>query len=305
MRQQIVEIDGHKLAALCALEGRSGTPVVFLHGITVCVDFWPLVLPEAVREGFPWVSLSLPGHYPSQLPPGFQAADVTEELFARLHSRAIAELVGTQPVHLVGWSTGGFSALNLAARCPNQVRSVLSISGFAKGHWKGIIGRMQRLLSLGALGRFAFNTAWTALGRHRWLLDFSLGQAACNRKAFRASPLTKPVLDVWQRALQGHDLGGLQFLFQRLADLDLRNDLPRITAPTLIAGGAEDPFIPVAHTRYLSEHIAGARLHVLLECGHMFFAERTEEYQRLLVDWLAANETRAPPTSVAAASVAC
>jgi pimeloyl-ACP methyl ester carboxylesterase len=287
MQQHLLEIDGHQIAACSANADCPGTPIVFLHGITASIDFWGHSLPAAVRDERHWISLSLPGHFPSRLPADFTAADVTTEMFANVHISALRKLVGDRPVTLVGWSTGGFSALNLAARYPQNVRSLMSISGFAKGCWWGVIGRMQRLVALGWLGRGIFHTVWTQLGRHRWLFDLSIGQAAANRRAFRQSPVTRPTLDGWQEAVRNHDLDGLATLFERLADLDLRPLLPAISVPTLIVGGDRDPYIPVDHTRYLADSIAGAELQILPNVGHMFFAECTAEYHRLLLDWLA------------------
>jgi pimeloyl-ACP methyl ester carboxylesterase len=294
MQQHLLDIAGHQIAAFSANADRPGTPIVFLHGITASIDFWGHSLPSAVRDERHWISLSLPGHYPSRFPPSFTAADVTTEMFADVHIGAIRQLVGDRPVALVGWSTGGFSALNLAARYPQSVRSVMSISGFAKGNWWGVIGRMQRLVALGKLGRSIFRTIWTQLGRNRWVFDLSIGQAAANRRAFWDSPVTRPTLEGWRNAVSHHDLSGLATLFERLADLDLRPLLPSITAPTLIVGGDRDPYIPLIHTRYLAETIAGAELHILKETGHMFFAECIDEYHRLLTDWLARTTEGGP-----------
>src|SRR6187401_801162 len=112
MRQHLLDIAGHKIAACSANEHLSGTPVVFLHGITASIDCWLHSLPIEVREGRHWISLSLPGHFPSSFPKNFRPEDVTTEMFAAVHNGAIKELVGDRPVALVGWSTGGFAALN-------------------------------------------------------------------------------------------------------------------------------------------------------------------------------------------------
>jgi pimeloyl-ACP methyl ester carboxylesterase len=300
IRQHLLECAGHHVAACSANEGRPGTPVVFVHGITASIDFWIHSLPAEVRDERHWISLSLPGHYPSRFPADFSAADVTTEMFADVHLEAIRHLVGDRPVALVGWSTGGFSALNLAARQPAHVRSVLSLCGFAKGCWWGVIGRMQRLVALGGIGRAVFRSIWTQLGRHRWLFRQAIGQAAANRRAFWSSPVTDPTLEGWQLAVSRHDLAGLATLFERLADLDLRELLPAICAPTLIVGGDRDPYIPVDHTKFLADSIPGAELQILHNTGHMFFAESTAEYQRLLVNWLSRTTERATGAATAA-----
>ena len=44
-----------------------------------------------------------------------------------------------------------------------------------------------------------------------------------------------------------------------VTESDVRDSLPRVTAPTLILHREKSTFIPVGHGRYLAEHIAGSR----------------------------------------------
>ena len=46
---------------------------------------------------------------------------------------------------------------------------------------------------------------------------------------------------------------------QALVDADVRDKLPHITAPTLVMHRRDTAFVPVAHGRYLAEHITDAR----------------------------------------------
>jgi pimeloyl-ACP methyl ester carboxylesterase len=98
--------------------------------------------------------------------------------------------------------------------------------------------------------------------------------------------VARPTLDAWRAALGRHDLRELADLFRRIADFDITGRLGRITAPTLIVTGDRDPYIRRRSADRLAETIPGARLTVLEHTGHMFFAENTGAYQRLLIDWL-------------------
>jgi pimeloyl-ACP methyl ester carboxylesterase len=124
------------------------------------------------------------------------------------------------------------------------------------------------------------------LGTQRWFYDRMTLLAAANRRACRSSPVWPASADALFNVMSRHDPVQLGDVMGRLADFDIRDDLPRITAPTLIVGGDRDPIIPLAHTREITERIPHAELVVLPNCGHMFFAEATETYQRLLVDWM-------------------
>jgi len=72
-----------------------------------------------------------------------------------------------------------------------------------------------------------------------------------------------------------------------LHDPKLPGHLRRITCPTLVLWGRNDKLIPLAHGQYYAEHIPGARLEVLEECGHMAPFEKCEEFVAAATRFLA------------------
>ena len=62
--------------------------------------------------------------------------------------------------------------------------------------------------------------------------------------------------------------------------------LPNISAPTLILVGAEDAITPVADSEKMHQAIAGSRLVVVENAGHVSNLERTEKFNQALVDFL-------------------
>ena len=64
--------------------------------------------------------------------------------------------------------------------------------------------------------------------------------------------------------------------------------LGTITAPTLIVWGKHDRIIPVAHAQIAAAKIPGARLEIFDHCGHMPMLEHPEEFNKLVLDFLAA-----------------
>ncbi|HET6980006.1 MAG TPA: alpha/beta fold hydrolase [Pyrinomonadaceae bacterium] len=62
--------------------------------------------------------------------------------------------------------------------------------------------------------------------------------------------------------------------------------LSKITVPTLILVGAEDAITPVADSEKMSEMIAGSRLVVLENAGHVSNLERTEKFNEAVLDFL-------------------
>lgn len=83
------------------------------------------------------------------------------------------------------------------------------------------------------------------------------------------------------------DPGGYVACAQAIADMDLRPDLPRIAASTLVIAGAEDPSTPPSeHADPIAEAIPGARLELLSPAAHVLNVEQAERVTGLILDHL-------------------
>lgn len=284
---QLLEIRGHKIAMRGYNLECPGTPTVFIHGILVSNSFWEPVLPDSVRHHRPYYVLSLPGHYPSQFPKTYSSADITAELFAELHGEAIRRAVGDRPVRLVGWSTGGFSVLNLAARQPELAERVLSIAGFSRGAWLGGVLLLHSASRLGWRARFLFRTLMPWVMRSRRLYRMFFRHGAADGRAFAQFPGVDELLETLRRDARRHDPRAMTALFERIPDFNIIPLLGEMTVPTWIAGGTDDPFIPISETRFLAEQIPDAKLIEFPGAGHMFFAERPRLWHETLEAFLA------------------
>ena len=75
---------------------------------------------------------------------------------------------------------------------------------------------------------------------------------------------------------------------EAIAVMDLREGLARISAPTLVLAGAQDPATPPERGRALAGAIPGARLEVLDPGAHLLSVERADEVTRLICDHMEA-----------------
>jgi pimeloyl-ACP methyl ester carboxylesterase len=66
---------------------------------------------------------------------------------------------------------------------------------------------------------------------------------------------------------------------------DTFDRLSQITHETLVLTGTEDTLIDPGNSRLLSEHIPGARLIEFEETGHLFFTEKAELVNGVLIDF--------------------
>jgi pimeloyl-ACP methyl ester carboxylesterase len=196
----------------------------------------------------------------------------------------VLESLGIRRAHVVGASMGGMIAQVLAARRPERVAtltSIMSSSGNPSPRVALGSGRALRVL-LRRPGRLDSVVSITDHLMHVFGVIGSRG--------FRAEPhvLRRHLLKVAQR---GYDRGGAERqLLAILASGDRRALLGRITAPTLVIHGADDPLVPVAAGIDTALHIRGAQLKIIPGMGHDF----APALQPMIADSIAALIRRSP-----------
>jgi pimeloyl-ACP methyl ester carboxylesterase len=158
--------------------------------------------------------------------------------------------VGLERAHLVGHSMGGYICLRLAARQPGVVRRLVLVAPAGVPTGRSMVGHLGPLL--GAV-RYAKPSFLPVLVRD----------------AVRMGPST-----LWRAA---RDL---------LAE-DVREDLRRVEAPTLLVWGRLDPLVPTAVGNLLREEIPDSRLVVLAGAAHVPMFDCPEEFDAALLAFLA------------------
>lgn len=264
-----VPCGGHEVVADVHVRDDAQPPVLFLHGI--------LTSTAVVRDlfddpaGASWVSVSLPGHQPGRLACGTPAAALDAEFFAEFVDAALAAVLGRRRVVAVGWSTGGFAALNLAIRRPERVAAVASLAGFASGtRVVGSVAWLTWLASAAPSAALVRGGLWAG-GRMPWLHDLILATAAGDCTAGRTIDAgTRGRL--W-REFAGHDPASLASVLASLRGLDVADRLGEIAVPAWIVAGARDPLVPLVEARRIAAAIPRSRLTVYEGAGHLFFHE--------------------------------
>ena len=284
---QTLYIAGHKLAVLPLNPEAAGETIILLHGFAHSIGGW--ISDTTFQALGRCYALSLPGHYPAAFPPGFTRHQLTAELIAELLAKAIAQIAGDQPVTLVGFSTGGYAALALAALYPAQIKRVICIAGFAQGLWCGPIGAWQRLARGSSLQR---TRLWAVL----WLLRrFPLKlfvrlpiwqQSAGHSPNISANPLFKGYAAGLHRYVRGLDPTVLIQYCQAMAESDITALLPAIRLPVLVIFGSRDPIVPPRQGRLIADSVRNATLAELVGAGHLVMLERPDEYTQIIQSWM-------------------
>ncbi|SHL09874.1 alpha/beta fold hydrolase [Rhodothermus profundi] len=262
---------------------RSGPPVILLHGWGLSPWAWGALMPPAMRRQRRWYALSLPGHLPDEAV-AMPASLTTEQLAAAL-AQALEDLVGDEPVHLVGHSLGGFWGVCLAAYRPERLARLVLVAGSAQGSWAGALSRIQRL-SRRRGGRLLFRIGYRWLtarpGRFRRLLVRLSG-----RPEAWAQEAGQVFFDSVYPDAKRYRPEVLLQLACEVARLDLTDHLSTMSLPVLLIAGARDPVVPLAQVHKMAARLPEVQVKVWPEVGHFPMVEAPEAVFALMESFLA------------------
>lgn len=187
---------------------------------------------------------------------------------------ALLEALEVESAHVMGWSLGSAIAQELALAHPEQVRSAVLYSTWAR------CDGFQR-------------SVFTAL-RHPYAtgdMEAALGAAglAFSPQALDAPDFADQVAAMLPLFPQGPEQ--MQVTAEQW-DADLAHDtldrLAGITAPTLVIAGEQDLLTPPWHGRQVADAIPGARHHLFTGPGssHALGVERADEFVPLVQGFL-------------------
>jgi pimeloyl-ACP methyl ester carboxylesterase len=180
------------------------------------------------------------------LDPGESMSDIAGHLV-----NAIEHDLG-QPVFLQGTSTGGSVVLQLAVDRPELVRRLVVV---ASAYRLGPRGREQQA-EMARLTRAGEGTrAWAQLMT-------SMLPAALRGPA-------RPLSRLAVGSMVPDDPGDLLVTLDAEDAFDVEADLPRVTAPTLVIGGAKDAFYPRELFEGTAAGVRDGRVHIFEDWGHM------------------------------------
>jgi pimeloyl-ACP methyl ester carboxylesterase len=173
-------------------------------------------------------------------------ADIAGHLAA-----AIEDEVGEQ-VFLTGTSTGGSVALQLAIDRPDLVRRLVMV---ASAHRLGPRGREMQAEMARLMREGRTQDAWTSL-----------------LSAMLPAPVRgpgKPLSWLAGRTMAAEDSTDTLITIEAEDAFDAEADLPRVTAPTLVIGGAKDPFYSEEIFRTTAAGVPDGRVHIFPTWGHL------------------------------------
>ncbi len=274
------------IAALSFNTDKDTTPIVFVHGLFASVNFWHPHQTDVIAENYEWHSLSLPAHYPSQMPGRLEEHHYTPEWFEQIISETLGHLGIEDEIIIGGHSAGAMMALNFAARQPDRVCGVFSINGFTDGDLSGLADDLQQMSRTGPVGHELLRVVMNALTLTPATAKRAARYLVHDRAVLDDNDAFARTLDAALGDMRQHETGGIYDFFEALLDVDITDSMQNITAPVLLIAGEQDPIVPQDHAEAVADAIPNAQFELFNNVGHLSMFEDSERYHNALRDWL-------------------
>ena len=256
------------VAVSYTVDGAVDAPVVVLsNSLGATRGMWDPQVP-ALAERYRVVTYDTRGHGESPAPAGpYTVDDLTDDLVALLDE------VGAERAHVAGLSLGGMTAMRLAVREPHRVDRLALLCTSAKPDPEPFLDRAVAVRSGGT-------APLAPVVAGRWLTP-----------PFAAEH--PELVARLESMIAEADDEGYAACCEVVARVDLRDDLARIAAPTLVVSGREDPALPPEHQALIAASIPGAELLTVSPGAHLANLEQAPRITGALLDHFdAAGEPR-------------
>lgn len=235
-----------------SLAGPDGAPVLVLgNSLGTSAAVWASQVPTFATR-FRLLRYELPGHGGTPAAPGaYTVGGLATGVLALLDS------LGVERAAYCGISLGGMIGMWLAAHEPDRISALGLVCTSA--YLPPADGWRTRAAQVRTAGLASI----TAPVLGRWFTPgFSQRAPQVIRRFSAEFERTDPV--------------GYAGCCEAIGAMDLRAELPAITAPTLVLAGAEDPATPPEHGAAIAARIDGARLEVVPDAAHLAAVEAAD-----------------------------
>ena len=260
---QTLDIAGRNIAGrtIAWREAGQGPALVLLHGIGGASASWEYQLTH-FADRHRVIAWDMPGYGGSQGLAG-DAPEVDDYVAALV---ALLDALGETKIHILGQSVAALIAARFAARHPDRTRSFIFAHGLtglgglpAAERDRAKAGRLEVFDALGPM-RFAYEKGPA-------IMSPSVSDEA-RQKAVDIMAQIKPT--------------GFRQAVEMLAAADFFADAPKITVPSLVLCGADDPVAPEAICRSVAAALPQAVFHLLPGVGHYAAIENPNLFNNAL-----------------------
>ena len=243
-----------------------GDPLVMIMGLRRNIEWWYRQIPT-LEKHFKVVVFDNRGAGRSEKP----AMDYSIGLFAD-DTAILMEALDIDYAHVLGVSMGGYIAQELAINHPGKVKDlVLGCTGCG--------GEKAVLMSADRMEKFTANQNLTPEEILKKDMDIYFSDEYVGGNPAAIAQFS----EISMRYYQPADAFLRQYAACRKHDTVAR--INRITQPTLIMTGDDDPLVPLENSFILKELLPHAQLSVFPRGRHCFFMEFADRFNEEVVDF--------------------
>jgi pimeloyl-ACP methyl ester carboxylesterase len=226
-----------------------GLPLVLLHGWGESAGVFDRLLPE-LPEHFRVFAFDQRGQGEATKPhSGYALEDAAEDV------RAFLDAVGVESGVLLGSSSGGYIAQQVAVSWPTRVQALILVGAPRSLHSRAPFADEVEALT------DPIDPAWVRRSLEWFPLAASVPDEYLNDRVRDGARMPA---HAWQLTLAG------------LTSARPPSEVGKIRCPTLILRGEQDEVIPVTDHESLAARIPGSRLLSYADTGHLVLWERPE-----------------------------
>jgi pimeloyl-ACP methyl ester carboxylesterase len=252
-------------------------PLLLLHGFASSTLVWSRVFLKLADAGFRVIVPDLLGY-------GYTGKPRNGEYTITGQAKLIIgllQVLGIDQARIVGSSYGGAVAASCALDYPERVERLVLVGAvnnngplqfkLMRVFGSKVVGDVISPLLIGSR-RLLRRRMKRVYDRHKWVLDEDRVRA--RHLPLRASSTQRAIINTVRRW-----------------DADrISHDAHLISQPTLILWGDNDPEIPLADGKRLHNEIAGSRLVVFNNCGHLPHEEYADSFVELVTEFARCSE---------------
>jgi 3-oxoadipate enol-lactonase len=245
-------------------EAGMGFPLILIHGLNGDLTGWALVMPEFAKH-YRTVGLDVRGHGGTSKPDqpysikGF-AEDFHEFMKELKISRA----------HILGLSMGGAIAQQFALDHPEMIQSLVLVSTFSYIDEQAFqaFNRLKQSLAEGGYPAFFDEVV----------------KLAFTPQYIAANP--GPLAELKAKRVVINSPAAIGRATEACLAFNLKNEIGRISVPTLVVSGRKDVFTPVHLAEQIHRSIRGSEWKILEEVGHNLYIEKSSQLTQVVLDFL-------------------
>jgi len=256
--------------------GNEGTVVLLIHGLGGSVENWMYNI-NVLAQYHRVYAIDLAG---------FGRSDKTQILTSFSQgAQFVHDFMEVQQINkatLVGHSMGGGVTLQFVIQYPDRIEKMVLVDSVGLGRE---IHFIVRLISLPLIGELLTRPSrnGTVQLLKLYVYDPTLLADELIELLYQLTSLPGA-----QKSFLSCLRSGVSFLgFRAAAIRSIIDNLTSIAIPTLVVWGEQDQILPVAHAYFAKDRIPNTELQILDPCGHIPQMERPEDFNRLLLEFLA------------------